>query len=99
MYKPSANQIIKQLDPDLARLVSKDTMASVDSLLRDPPQIPIDMRLLLSLVGAFGLLGEGGATSAAGRSRLLSIGESLTTRVRTQLIHQVTVAAKVTAAR
>jgi hypothetical protein len=57
------------------------------------------MRLLLSLVGAFGLLGEGGATSAAGRSRLLSIGESLTTRVRTQLIHQVTVAAKVTAAR
>ena len=58
-YALMANQIIKQLDPDPGRLVSKETMASIDTLLRDPPQIPIDMRLLLSLVGAFGLLGEG----------------------------------------
>jgi hypothetical protein len=58
-YALMANQIIKQLDPDPARLVSKKTMETIDTLLRDPPQIPIDMRLLLSLVGAFGLLGEG----------------------------------------
>jgi hypothetical protein len=58
-YALMANEIIKQLDPDPARLVSKETIATIDTLLRDPPQIPIDMRLLLSLVGAFGLLGEG----------------------------------------
>jgi hypothetical protein len=58
-YALMANPIIKQLDPGHARLVSKQTMAGIDSLLRDPPQIPIDMRLLLSLVGAFGLLGGG----------------------------------------
>jgi hypothetical protein len=33
-------------------------MATIDSLLSDPPHIPIDMRLLLSLVGAFGLVGN-----------------------------------------
>lgn len=55
-YALMANEIIKQLDPDPAKLVSKETMATLDSLLSDPPQIPIDMRLLLSLVGAFGLL-------------------------------------------
>jgi hypothetical protein len=58
-YALMANRIIKQVDPDPAKLVSKATIATIDSLLRDPPQIPIDMRLLLSLVGAFGLLGEG----------------------------------------
>ena len=56
-YALMANQIIKQLDPNPAKLVSKETIATIDTLLRDPPQIPIDMRLLLSLVGAFGLLG------------------------------------------
>jgi hypothetical protein len=55
-YALMADQIITQLDPDPARLVSKETMATIDTLLRDPSQIPIDMRLLLSLVGAFGLL-------------------------------------------
>jgi hypothetical protein len=58
-YALMANEIIKQIDPDPTKLVSKQTIESIDSLLRDPPQIPIDMRLLLSLVGAFGLLGEG----------------------------------------
>ena len=52
-----ANEIIKRLDPDPANLVSKETIATIDTLLRDPPQIPIDMRLLLSFVGAFGLVG------------------------------------------
>jgi hypothetical protein len=60
-YALMANEIIKQIDPDPARLVSKETIATIDTLLRDPPQIPIDMRLLLSLVGAFGLVGEGTA--------------------------------------
>ncbi|HVO03890.1 MAG TPA: hypothetical protein VMT54_16940 [Candidatus Cybelea sp.] len=60
-YALMANEIIKQIDPDPARLVSKETIATIDTLLRDPPHIPIDMRLLLSLVGAFGLVGEGTA--------------------------------------
>jgi hypothetical protein len=55
-YALMANEIIKQLDTDPAKLVSKETIATIDSLLSDPPQIPIDMRLLLSFVGAFGLI-------------------------------------------
>lgn len=57
-YALMANEIIKQLDPDPAKLVSKQAMEKLDSLLSDPPQIPIDMRLLLSFVGAFGLVGN-----------------------------------------
>jgi len=57
-YALMANEIIKQIDPNPQKLISKQTMATIDSLLSDPPHIPIDMRLLLSLVGAFGLVGN-----------------------------------------
>ena len=44
-----ADEIIKQLDPDPATLIGKDTIAAIDPLLRDPRT----SRLLLSFVGAF----------------------------------------------
>jgi len=51
-----ANEIIKRLDPDPANLVSKETIATIDTLLRDPP--------LLSFVGAFRLAGVRGRAFA-----------------------------------